>query len=38
MIGLLKQSALPLRAGLPLADVPKKANKEGAAELVASGD
>jgi hypothetical protein len=38
MIGLLKQPALPLRPGVPLTDVPKKTNKEGAAELIAGSN
>ncbi len=38
MIGLLKQSALPLCLGLPLADVPKKTHEKGFAELVAGSD
>jgi hypothetical protein len=38
MVGLLKQSPLPLCPGLSLADVPKKTNEKGSAELIAGSD
>jgi hypothetical protein len=38
MVGLLKQSPLPVRSRLPLADVPKKTNKQRVTELIAGSD